>query len=85
MNVIINSIKKGKEESVDFQVYDMLYYNKGLVPTPSLQMVDDILGIQVCSKKFVKLNNTFMELEKLNHSDEKCHNVHMGKKLADMS
>ena len=134
MNAIINSIKKGKEESVDFQVYDvekcfdslwlhevinslyeaglkndklpllflentvakvavktsggmskresifniimqgsvfgslgcvvlmnklgeqlysnpdMLYYYKGLVPTPPLQMVDDILGIQACSK-----------------------------------
>ena len=166
VNVIINSIKKGKEESVDFQVYDvekcfdslwlhevinslyeaglkndklpllflentvakvavktsggmskresifniimqgsvfgslgcvvlmnklgeqlysnpdMLYYYKGLVPTPPLQMVDDILGIQACSKKSVKLNNvinTFMELEKLNLSDKKCHNVHMGK------
>ena len=61
---------------------DKLFYYKGVVPTPPLQMVDDILGIQTCSKKSVHLNNTintFIELEKLNLSDKKCHNVHIGK------
>ena len=61
---------------------DLCYFYKGLVPTPPLQMVDDILGIQSCSKKSLRLNstvNTFMELEKLNLSDKKCHNVHVGK------
>ena len=61
---------------------DMLFYYKGLVPTPPLQMVDDVLGIQTCSKKSVKLNNiinTFIELEKLNLSRKKCHNVHIGR------
>ena len=47
---------------------ELLYYYKGLVGTPPLQMVDDILGIQECSKKSRRLNsviNTFIDLEKL--------------------
>ena len=61
---------------------DLLYYYKGLVATPTLQMVDDILGIQKCSRKSQRMNgmiNTFMELEKLTLSQKKCHNVHVGK------
>ena len=61
---------------------DLLYYYKGLVATPPLQMVDDILGIQKCSRKSQRMNgmiNTFMELEKLTLSQKKCHNVHVGK------
>ena len=67
------------------QIYgntDLLYYYRGVVPTPPLQMVDDLLGIQKCSRKSVQLNskiNTFIELEKLKLSDKKCHNVHIGK------
>ena len=52
---------------------DVLYFYKGKVPTPPLQMVDDILGVQQCSKKSVKLNggiNTFIELEKLTLSEQ---------------
>ena len=62
---------------------DLLFYYKGVVPTPPLQMVDDVLGIQHCSRKSTKLNgaiNTFIELEKLNLSEKKCHNIHIGKK-----
>ena len=65
---------------------DLLFYYKGLVPTPPLQMVDDVLGIQRCSKKSSRLNgaiNTFMELEKLTLSKKKCHNVHVGKNIKD--
>ena len=61
---------------------DLMYYYKGLVGTPPLQMVDDILGIQNCSSKSLKLNkaiNTFMDLEKLTLSKKKCHNIHIGK------
>ena len=61
---------------------DLLFYYKGLVPTPPLQMVDDVLGIQRCSNKSKRLNsavNTFVELEKLTLSKKKCHNVHVGK------
>ena len=68
-------------------VYDkpeLLYYYKGLVATPPLQMVDDILGIQKCSSKSRNLNtsiNTFIELEKLKLSESKCSNVHIGNNL----
>ena len=54
---------------------------KGLVGTPPLQMVDDILGIQKCSSKSLQLNstiNTFINLEKMSLSKKKCHNVHIG-------
>ena len=47
---------------------DLLYYYKGLVGTPPLQMVDDVMGIQKCSQKSMNLNksiNTFIDLEKL--------------------
>ena len=50
--------------------------------TPPLQMVDDIMAIQKCSTKSLKINtaiNTFIELEKLTLSKTKCHNVHIGK------
>ena len=45
-------------------------------------MVDDVLGIQKCSRKSQRLNgviNTFIELEKMTLSEKKCHNVHVGK------
>merc|ERR1712105_523286 len=63
---------------------ELLYYYKGVVATPPLQMVDDILGIQKCSNQSVRLNNvinTFIELEKLTLSQKKCNNVHVGKKV----
>ena len=65
---------------------DLLYYYKGLVATPPLQMVDDILGVQNCSRKSLRMNgviNTFIELEKLTLSSEKCRNVHVGKSKTD--
>ena len=60
----------------------LLYYYKGVVACPPLQMVDDILGVQKCSPQSVQLNtvvNTFMEHQKLTLSKTKCHNIHMGK------
>jgi hypothetical protein len=61
---------------------NLLYYYKGIVACPPLQMVDDVLGIQKCGPKSLQLNttvNTFMELEKLKLSKSKCHKVHVGK------
>ena len=61
----------------------LLYYYKGVVATPPLQMVDDVLGIQTCSRKSRRINgviNTFMEVEKLSLSRKKCHKVHIGRK-----
>ena len=61
---------------------ELLYYYKGVVGTPPLQMADDILGVQKCSSNSRKLNtviNTFIDLEKLKLSRKKCHNIHLGK------
>ena len=46
---------------------ELLYYYKGVVATPPLQMVDDVLATQKCSRNSQKMNgviNTFIELEK---------------------
>ena len=62
---------------------ELLYRYKGLVGTPPLQMVDDILGVQKCNNKSLELNtvvNTFVSLEKLQLSKQKCNNIHVGAK-----
>ena len=67
-------------------IYDkpeLLYMYKGMVGTPPLQMIDDILGIQRCNEKSLQLNtaiNTFVNLEKLKLSKKKCNNIHIGAK-----
>ena len=61
----------------------LLYKYKGVVKTPSLGMVDDILAIQKCSDKTVELNsviNAFIESKKLTLSANKCGKVHISKK-----
>ena len=61
---------------------ELLYYYKGVVGTPPLQMVDDILALQKCSIRSQKMNaviNTFIELEKLTLSCQKSKNIHIGK------
>ena len=61
---------------------ELLYYYKGVVGTPPLQMVDDIMALQKCNIKSQKVNtviNTFMELEKLTLSCNKSKNIHIGK------
>ena len=64
---------------------ELLYYYKGLVGCPPLQMVDDILGLQNCLAQSKQLNtvvNTFMELEKLTLSKTKCHKLHIGQNIS---
>ena len=64
-----------------YQNKELLYYYKGVVGCPPLQMVDDVLGLQNCLAKSKQLNtvvNTFMELEKLTLSKTKCHKLHIG-------
>ena len=61
---------------------ELLYYYRDVVATPPLQMVNDVLGVQKCSNKSRRLNNTintFMELEKLTLSRKKYSIVHLGK------
>ena len=51
---------------------ELLYYYKGIVGIPQMQMIDDVLGIQNCSRESQKLNstiNTFINLEKLKLSE----------------
>ena len=56
----------------------LLYYYKGVVGIPPLQMIDDILALQKCSQQVNITINTFMDLEKLSLSEKKSHNIHMG-------
>ena len=65
---------------------ELMYYYKGVVGIPPLQMVDDVMAIQKCSMLSLKLNtniNTFIELEKLTLSKKKCRNIHIGKQKSD--
>ena len=57
-----------------YNMPELLFYYKGIVAVPPLQMVDDVLGIQKCSPQSANLNtviNTFMENEKLTLSKKK--------------
>ena len=68
------------------QIYrnpDLTYKYKGVVETPSLGMVDDILCVQKCSNDTVKVNavvNAFIEGKKLKLSDKKCKRIHLQNK-----
>ena len=62
---------------------DLLYKYKGVVNTPTLGMVDDILSVQKCSEKAIEVNsviNAFVESKKLTLSSTKCHRIHISKK-----
>ena len=66
-----------------YNTSEMLYKYKGVVETPSLGMVDDILTIQKCSTSTVRINaavNAFIEEKKLALSKKKCHRIHVEKK-----
>ena len=59
---------------------ELTYKYKGVVKTPSLGMVDDVLCVQKCSTSTVKLNsiiNSFIESKKLKLSAKKCHRIHI--------
>ena len=65
---------------------DLAYKYKGIVETPSLGMVDDILSVQKCSDDALKANaviNAFVEGKKLTLSSKKCHRIHVQKKSSD--
>ena len=65
---------------------EILYYYKNIVGIPPLMMVDDILAVQKCSSKSLKVNsmiNTFVDLEKLTLSKSKCNNIHMGNQMRE--
>ena len=59
-----------------------IYKYKGEVPIPTLQMVDDILGIQKCNTKMVNQNsyiNSFIESRKQVFNESICARIHVGK------
>ena len=61
---------------------ELLYKYKGVVDTPCLGMVDDLLIVQKCSTKAVKVNavvNAFVEMKKLKFNKDKCFRIHIGK------
>ena len=61
----------------------LTYKYKGVVDTPSLGMVDDILCVQKCSSSSVRMNaavNAFIESKKLTLSSKKCHRIHVQNK-----
>ena len=61
---------------------DILYWYKGSVPIPPLQMVDDIQTFSKCSGNPMLLNamvNAFVDSKKLTLSKKKCSNIHIGK------
>ena len=70
-----------------FHVYnkhELLYRYKGVVDVPTLGMVDDILAVQKCSNDTVEINaviNAFVESKKLKLSRNKCHKIHISKKM----
>jgi hypothetical protein len=62
---------------------ELIYKYKGVVETPTLDMVDDILSVQKCSNSTVKINaavNAFIEGKKLTLSSKKCHRIHVEEK-----
>ena len=62
---------------------EFTYKYKGVVETPSLGMVDDVLSVQKCSGDALKANaviNAFVESKKLKLSAKKCHKIHVSKK-----
>ena len=61
---------------------DLVYNYKGVVATPSLGMVDDVISVQKCSDKATKINaivNAFIENKKLKLSNSKCKRIHVSK------
>ena len=62
---------------------ELMYKYKGLVETPCLGMVDNLLIVQKCSIESVKVNavaNAFVEMKKLRFNKDKCHRIHISKK-----
>ena len=67
-----------------YNKHELLYRYKGVVDVPTLGMVDDILAVQKCSNDTVKINaviNAFVESKKLKLSRNKCHKIHICKKM----
>ena len=72
-----------KLAQIFYENQDLVYKYKDKVDVPVLEMVDDVLCVTKCSNKTIAANatiNSFMELNKLKLSAEKCSKIHIGKK-----
>ena len=68
-----------KLAQIFYENQDLVYKYKDKVDVP----VDDVLCVTKCSNKTIAANatiNSFMELNKLKLSAEKCSKIHVGKK-----
>ena len=72
-----------KLAQIFYQDPNLVYKYKDKVEVPILGMVDDVLCVTKCSNATITSNatiNSFMELNKLTLSAEKCSKIHIGKK-----
>ena len=63
------------------QKRENVYSYKKLVNIPPLSFIDDIIGFAECGHPSVKLNcfiNSKIEMKRLEFSDTKCHQIHVG-------
>ena len=80
---IICTAVMDKLAQIFYQDPDLVYKYKDKVEVPILGMVDDVLCVTKCSSSTIISNatiNSFMELNKLTLSAEKCSKIHIGKK-----
>ena len=64
-----------------------LYSYKGEVDVPPLAMVDDLLIVTECGSKATMANdyiNTIKHLKKLQFGTDKCHKMHVGKRVDEV-
>ena len=60
-----------------------LFNYRGKIPIPPLSMIDDVLTVSECGIKSVENNcfiNAHFEMKTLKLNQQKCHNIHVGKK-----
>ena len=77
-SVSIDSIGKESLENT----YQILYQYKNCTSIPPLSLVDDIIGVSVCSPGSVQMNATIMgkiQGKQLKLSHKKCFQMHIGK------
>ena len=81
-SVSIDSIGKESMRN-DHQI---IYKYKNCISIPPLSMIDDIIGVSVCSPEAVKVNATIkakIACKQLELSHKKCAQMHVGKQHAD--
>ena len=62
---------------------DLIYKYQGVVDTPPLEMIDDIISVSACGISSVTMNeevNSFVEHNKHSLGKNKCAKIHVGNK-----